>query len=347
MLKELSEYAAINGKVHAMLGNRMEQGDFDRMMAMKTVPEIASYLNSTKAWGPCLKGVDLDEVHRAELEKRLRMGLQAEYARLATFASKGMRELLGAMASRAEASELLRFLRFLSAGHPADFAVSLSGEMLKRSRVRFDLLGQTPDYQGLLQAVAGTIYEKALAKAAPEGDFFDYPAAETAVESTYYSYILESVARNFSGKERQDLERYFLEQCDFANIVRLFRLKKYFHVAQEEVVSYLLPYSLQLKGSYLKSLTSAATAEELMELLRQGPYGKVFQQEEHREIEEYAFAFFRSSRLRIRRGKPSAFTALVYLDLKDTELKNIINVIDCVRYQVPASRIPSYLVPVY
>ena len=108
MLKELSEYAAINGKVHAMLGNRMEQGDFDRMMAMKTVPEIASYLNSTKAWGPCLKGVDLDEVHRAELEKRLRMGLQAEYARLATFASKGMRELLGAMASRAEASELLR-----------------------------------------------------------------------------------------------------------------------------------------------------------------------------------------------------------------------------------------------
>ena len=34
MLKELSEYAAINGKVHAMLGNRMEQGDFDRMMAM-------------------------------------------------------------------------------------------------------------------------------------------------------------------------------------------------------------------------------------------------------------------------------------------------------------------------
>ena len=84
-----------------------------------------------------------------------------------------------------------------------------------------------------------------------------------------------------------------------------------------------------------------------MELLRQGPYGKVFQQEEHREIEEYAFAFFRSSRLRIRRGKPSAFTALVYLDLKDTELKNIINVIECVRYQVPASRIPSYLVPVY
>ncbi len=348
MLKELFEYAAINGKVHAMLGNRLDQADFNKMMTMQTVPEIAAFLSTTKAWGPCLRGTDLEEVRRAELEKRLRLGLESEYARLAVFASKGMRELLRALAGKAEAGELLRFLRFLSAGHPADFAVSLPGDLLGRSRIRFDLLGQTPDYQGLLQAVAGTIYEKPLQKAAPaDGAAFDYPAAETAVQSAYFRAILDGVARGFSGKDRRDLEDYFLEQCDFDNIVRIIRLKKHFSVEHEEVVRYLLPYSGKLKGGFLKDLTNAASLEDAMQLLRAGPYGKIFQQADHQDIEEYAFAFFRSSRLLIRQGRPSAFTAVVYLDVKETELKNIVNVIECVRYQVPASRIPTYLAPVY
>ena len=117
VLRELFDYAAIGGKVHAMLGNRLRQEDFDKLMQMHTVPETAAFLLNTPGWGNCLQGMDVEHVHRGELEKRLRMGLAGEYDRLATFASKGMRQLLRAMAAKAEAVELLRFLRYFSAGH--------------------------------------------------------------------------------------------------------------------------------------------------------------------------------------------------------------------------------------
>ena len=72
MLRELFDYAAIGGKVHAMLGNRLRQEDFDKLMQMHTVPETAAFLLNPPGWGNCLQGMDVEHVHRGELEKRLR-----------------------------------------------------------------------------------------------------------------------------------------------------------------------------------------------------------------------------------------------------------------------------------
>ena len=347
MLRELFDYSAINGKVHAMLGNRLRQSEFDRLMQAPTVPQLASILAGTDAWGHCLQGADFEEIHRAELEQRLRLGLQREYDKLATFAARGLGQLLRALASRAQAGELLRFLRFLAAGHPADFTPNLPADVLEHCPVRFSLLQESPDRQGLMQAVAATVYGVPLAKAWPEGEELDYARVETAVQGAYFKGVLEAVARGFTGADRRELEEYFLCQCDFDNICRIVRLKKHFQVPQEDVVRYLLPYSSKLKGATLQSLVAAPNGAGVLELLRSGPYRKVFSQGEHQDIESYAFAFYRSGRVRMRQGKPSAFTALVYLDLKERELKNIINIIECVRYQLPPSRMPTYLTPIY
>ena len=347
MLRELFDYAAIGGKVHAMLGNRLRQEDFDKLMQMHTVPETAAFLLNTPGWGNCLQGMDVEHVHRGELEKRLRMGLAGEYDRLATFASKGMRQLLRAMAAKAEAVELLRFLRYFSAGHPADFAVSLPAGLLRRSHIRFDKLAARPDYQGLLQAVEGTVFYSSLKKTQPGENGFDYTMAEAAVQSAYYRGVLPSIQRAFHGEDRRELEEYFLRQCDFQNIVRILRMKRYFKVESEEVLRGLLPFSLKLKDGYLKELIKAPTWDEAMSILKDGPYGPVFREEEHRQIEDYAFSFFQKGRQMIRRGRPSAFDGIIYLDIKEHELKNIINLVECVRYQVPENRRTAYLTPIY
>ena len=84
-----------------------------------------------------------------------------------------------------------------------------------------------------------------------------------------------------------------------------------------------------------------------MSILKEGPYGPVFREEEHRQIEDYAFSFFQKGRQMIRRGRPSAFDGIIYLDIKEHELKNIINMVECVRYQVPENRRAAYLTPIY
>ena len=138
-----------------------------------------------------------------------------------------------------------------------------------------------------------------------------------------------------------------MQQCDFANITRVMRLKKHFHVAKEQLPRYLLPFGSRLKSGYLKELVQAPGWEEAMELLRQGPYGKAFRQTGGGRIEEYAFAFGRQGRAQLRRGRPSAFDGVAYLEIKENELNNIVNVIECIRYQIPPEQIPSYLTPIY
>ena len=348
MLKDLFEYAAVNVKIHAMLGHRMTQQDFDQLMQAKDVPEAAQMLGGGQAWGPSLAGADLQQIGRVELEKLLYAGLAREYDKLAVFASKGMRGLLRALAAKVEAQQILRFLRLLSAGRPSDFSLSLPPEAMRHSRVRFEALKAQPNYAGLLEATAGSAFWSPLAQVAPkEGRELDYLAAETAVHAAYYRAVLESAARGFQGEDRRQLEEHFLQQCDFANITRVMRLKKHFHVAKEQLPRYLLPFGSRLKSGYLKELVQAPGWEEAMELLRQGPYGKAFRQTGGGRIEEYAFAFGRQGRAQLRRGRPSAFDGVAYLEIKENELNNIVNVIECIRYQIPPEQIPSYLTPIY
>lgn len=348
MLKDLFEYAAVNGKIHAMLGSRMTRQDFEQLAQARDVAEAAQILGGGRAWGPSLAGADLQQIGRVELEKLLYAGLAREYDKLAAFAAKGMRGLLRALASKVEAQQILRFLRLLSAGRPSDFTLSLPREAMRHSRVRFEALGNRPDYAGLLEAAAGTVFEGPLTQAAPgEGRPFNYLAAETAVHAAYYRAVLESVAQGFQGEDRRRLEDYFLEQCDFSNITRIMRLKKHFSVEREQMPRYLLPFGSRMKDRYLRELIQAPGWNEAMELLRQGPYGKIFRQTDSGRIEDYAFAFGRQGRAQLRRGRPSAFDGVAYLEIKEDELKNVVNVIECIRYQIPPEQIPSYLTPIY
>ena len=84
--------------------------------------------------------------------------------------------------------------------------MSLPAGLLRRSHIRFDKLAARPDYQGLLQAVEGTVFYSSLKKTQPGENGFDYTMAEAAVQSAYYRGVLTSIQRAFHGEDRRELE---------------------------------------------------------------------------------------------------------------------------------------------
>ncbi len=343
MMKQLFRYGAISGKIHAMMGNRMTPQQFEGLMQQPSVGAAAEYLMGT-GWKDSLQGLESGNARRAELEERLRRGLDLEYHRLAAFASGGQRGLLRALASRNEAGELLRFLRFLAAGHPVDYKVSLPDELWQSGTIDYAKLSEAMTYGQMLEAAAGTEFESQLKKCAPEeGEIPEYNRAETAVQTAYYKNIFQSIEKGFSGQEQAQLKKYFAQQCDFRNIVRILRLKSNFHHDKQECLRYLLPFSYQLKSADLEALVSCGTAEEVTELLAKGPYARVFAGKNLQQIERYSNLLLQKNHALLHRGAPSAFTALVYLEQREAEMKSIIQIIECIRYQVTPSQMKVYL----
>lgn len=348
MLSQLFKYGALDGKLHAMLGSRMTSGDYTAMMNLQDVGEVAQYLSQNGPYRACLAGVDVTQIHRGSLEALLRVGLDREYARLAMFASGPMRNLLRCLLLRAEATEILRFMRFLAAGHPGDFTISLPDDILAHSRVNYSALTANPTAAGLQDALRGSAYGTALDNLNTSGSAnIPYTLAETAVQTAYYRALFSNINRNFSGGERERLLNYFKKQCDFRNIVRIIRIKQHFKIEPSLVLGYLLPFSYKLRDDFLKKLVNCVTCDDAMDLLRtSGPYCDIFVKSEN-SIEAYQFEFFRSSRVSMHSGTPSAFTAVAYLDMKENELSNIIKVVECVRYNIPPARAATYLSQVY
>lgn len=348
MLSQLFKYGALNGKIHAMLGARMTSGDYDAMMNLRDVSEVAQYLSQNGPYRACLSGIDTAQIHRGTLEALLRSGLDREYMRLSTFSNGPMRSLLRCLLLRAETTEILRFMRFLAAGHPGDFTISLPEDILAHSRINYSALTANPTAAGLNDALSGSIYAAALADLNfADSETTPYVLAETAVQTAHYRSLFENINRNFSGSEQKKLLDYFKMQCDFRNIVRIVRIKEHFKIAPSLVLGYLIPFSYKLRDDFLKTLVNAETHGDVMNLLRtSGPYCDIFSVSES-SIEAYQFEFFRSSRVSLHSGTPSAFTAVSYLDMKETELSNIIKVVECVRYNIPASRAATYLSPIY
>ena len=83
----LSSFAsnAILSKARAMYGKRLREENYRDLLNCKTVSEVAGYLKNRTSYSGILAGINENEVHRGQLEGKLRQKLFEDYASLCRY----------------------------------------------------------------------------------------------------------------------------------------------------------------------------------------------------------------------------------------------------------------------
>ena len=334
-------YGALFAKVHALYGKRLRAADFARLAAMKSPAEILEALRQHPGWNRALSRMDPDGwryVGRVEVEDALWEELRLEYLALSHYVPREDQPLMQFQVRMAERSAILSALRDLKAGRPAGGRSGIPG-ILQRSRLDGGALSRCESYEQLLSAAQGSIYYSVLLHLRPgPGEALpDYTIAECLLRTAYFSYMYRIARKQYSGAAQKTLLRSLGEQVDLLNIIHILRLKTYFpSTPREDYLSILYPFHHRLKPELTQRLCAAEDAQEVFRLLEDTPYRECFQGVEVRDVEDYYNrALYLFNRHQMITGPASVHTAMAYLDLKEAELKVLVNIIESVKYAVP------------
>lgn len=339
MISAHMKYGGVSAKVRALYGKHLKRADFEKLIAMDRVRDIAAYLQEAPGWRDALRGLDLTDVHRHDLEQALRNELYLEYIRIYQFMSAEDHPLMRYLIRRREHDEVLNFLRTLISGNPSEYRPMLPHFFREKSRLPFDRFADCKTFSEFLNLLSGTVYGNLLSAAPRTGEAPpDYALVKTILLSHYLNEMAAVVKKQYRGETAQLLEQFLFVRAELLNINTIMRIKRYFPEMTSSSASFLLPFHYYLRVPFLSALLDAPSAEAAMDMLKQSPYAKLYGGPEFHYIEDYQNKYlFEVNRKLLSTTVPSVYTPIAYLTLKEFEVSNLIHILECTYYGVKPS----------
>lgn len=332
-------------KARGMYAKRVTHAEYQEMIRRRTVPEVAALLRRHPAFAGSLASLNVDP-HRGQIEELLDRDVFHKYEALLRYETDdGSFSLF--YYEECTLREILRALHLRSIGMARAYNRQVPSYLVGKVPMDMFELANAPDMPGVLHAIRHTRFARPLAAYLEQDPALrDYPLMEAALLRAYYEWLFASIDENFSGRERENVRRLFLDVVEGHNLELLLRVKTYFGrvYTPAQIDRLLMPYAGRVPKSQLRRLAEAPSTEAFLALLQALP---MIRDDIPAEPESFEATMGRSLYNRARRVlhlSSSPYAALAaFLVLTKLQKDNIINVIEGVRYGMPPERISSLL----
>ncbi|MCI7232911.1 MAG: V-type ATPase subunit [Oscillospiraceae bacterium] len=334
-------------KMHAIYGKRLKQEDYSALLSCTSVSDAAGYLKRNTYYSRALDGVDTDNIHRGNLEDILRRSIMENYFRMINFEKIGRDDFYDYFIVKTEIDEILICILHLNAG-TGDHINTLPIYMNKYTSFNLLELAKAQDYDDLLAITKKTPYYDILKEFKPEeeGGHIDYPAIELKLRTYYAKRLTESV-KKFGGETEKRLKNYIGAQTDMINIINSYRMKRYFNADAAEIKARMIPVYMRIPEKKMDELYSARDDKEFLERFSKTYYGREIAEKgfdmKDPEMSLIQFRFLQAKRAFSRStSAPECF--YTFNHLAEIEVKNIIRIIEGIRYSLPTKEISELII---
>lgn len=340
---------ALLAKCRARYGVRLNHQDIQNLISCRKVTDIAAYLKNNTHYAKGLSSVDEGSVHRGQLESALYGMMYDELAQLCGY-EISLGEWFGDyIMMRGKIKQILDFLRLLVAGRPGEYIFSLPSFFSQHSDINLQALPQAKSYGEFLSIMKGSCFYSILKSFAPaEGKRIDYSMIEHALFDKLYNTLFSIIDEHFSGKARAELLDLMGSYIDLVNFNHLYRLKRYYSAEPDTVMAMMHNHHYRISKRVLRELITAPDAEAALTVFTEKtPYGRLIDADAVRS--GYTVTALNSviakKAMRILRFSinPSA-VLLAYEQLAEFEIRDIVTIIESVRYSTPPDEIKRLII---
>lgn len=334
MLKANMKYGALKTKVLVMYSRSLKSTDFEKLYECGNIGEITTYLHSHKGYSKLISDLPLRPTVE-NYKKALKKQEQNDFEKLYKFLSVEDKKCLIFVMYRADFDCVLSVLRKLYSPSD-DYPLSDLPEFtLKHCNVDIDRLSESSNFQGLLDAVKGSIFEKPLSmlRINPDTGLPDYTEVSVVMENTLYKAAFDYSKRLYSGMSASKLSKLIGTEADIVNIMHILRIRRYFPSSLESFEDLLIPVKNHLNSQLIYSMKAARTEDETIEILNKSRCSGYFEGFNPTNIDnlfENAMGQFCSKLIRM--PEPCIVVPIAYLILKSIENKKLLQIIEAVSY---------------
>ena len=83
----LLSYSGISAKIRAMQSKLITDEQFQEIVQLPSVPQVAAYLKRTQEYGKAWASLDENTLHRGQIEKLLKTSIFSNFSRIYQFAN--------------------------------------------------------------------------------------------------------------------------------------------------------------------------------------------------------------------------------------------------------------------
>lgn len=338
---------ALTTKLKAMHGKRLRSQQYKELLRRQSVTEIAAYLKQQPVYAQTLKDINENSVHRGQLENVIRRQLYTDYMKMITYISEDESRFYDFFLKRMEIDGILGCLRSLLTGGNGDNYLWKPDYFAKHASFKINDLANVGSFDELRELLSKTPYSTLLSQFDPKSaDKTDAIMIENRFYSYYFSEIFSIIDSNFSGETKDAISGSFGVDVDMMNITEIIRLKKYYDVKSSMIRPLQLPHYYLIKKAEIARMIDAPDSSAAMQALMQTAYGKYFGKSGNKDyIEGSAKQIgydYNKKLLAFTLDAPVAVVA--YLQLKELEIKNVVSIIEGVRYGLSPAEISKVIV---
>lgn len=336
--------SAIVAKSRAVYGTFLKKEDYDNLIHRTSVGAVVSYLKGTVRYRKLLEGADPALTHRGQIEALIGREIFETYMKVRRFTSSKRGGITDFYIRSAEAEQLSHAVIAVATGNQQSFFLSVPEYLMDKLSFSAEDAAKAENFSDLLRAIDGTIYSKPL-KPYLESAEPDINMCLNVINACYIKWAFASIDKEFKGKKRGEIKRFFPKKADSDNVLRCYRLKKFFDESDERIRSLLVPYHSRVRPEDIdNALKSQDATAALIELLAakcvtadaeiNGDYPEI-------DIARGSYRYFRQ-RLALTSDETEAVYSLIML--METERSNLQKIIEGIRYGMPPQEIESFII---
>lgn len=344
-MDNVTRFAAVNAKIKTMEGRFLKDEDYESLLKLESVSGVARYLKERPAYSEVLASVLAENVHRGMLENLIKQNMIKNIDSIIHYFTGDYKRFIKTLYAKYEIEELKAVARAIYNGQdPAAFRNSAF--IGKYSKLDIDRVFGARQIRDIIFALEGSEFYRFLIPLV-DGNFTENLFRfEMVLDMSYYTIL----QREWSRLSKRDIGILQHAQgiiADLLNIQWIYRGKKFYRLSPEELLNYTINIGYRLDFSLLKALCYTKGLEEFFKLIKATRYGFMFKEDEttdiymERRMERHIFFELKALEKKYNFSIISAFSYIIFLEY---EVKDIISIVEAIRYRVPAEKAHNYII---
>ncbi len=336
---------ALITKIKTMHANDLKADDYKELLKKRSITDMANYLKKHPAYRDILSTISDATLNRSRLEELIRRQKFNQIIKLVKFIHLKDKTFYHLNFLHREHEVILAMVRSFISHEEFDVVASLPVYFDQYSKIDFETMSKATDLKELVAALSNTKYAKMLKGfEGVKNDDIKYYEFEALFEHDYYKFAFDSIKKNYQGQLRLEIENAFKSRVEMENMIKVYRLKKFYKVKDEDIKGILVP-STRIIEKKLDEIIGIKDPSDIYRKIIETGYGQYVGEKDQIYLEYFAdhLKYHIAQKFMYFATHP-AKVFLAYSFLSELEMQNLTHLIEGIRYQVPEEEIRTMLV---
>lgn len=326
------KYPSINAKLKGMYAKRLKNDDLQDLAKQNNLKSAVAILKNKSSSLNVLS----EDADREEIEKVLNGEIIYDIEKIVKYLDKNDTQIFNLLISKYEIRCIKKAIKLLYSKNEYDENIKIWTNTIFTDLKGLESIKSIDEF---LKIINNTKYKKILKKYFENKDTeYSIFEIENELDKMYLKSIYNSAGNN------KNLKKMIGAKIDFTNILWIYRMKKYYNFSEDKIEKSIIDINYALKKNQILLLVKAKNIEELNEILKKTVYSNIATDDIY-ELECNMKKYLHGLYIKNFKSNLLSINCIYsYLNLVELENKDIISIIEAVRYGIDKEKLLKKLI---